>query len=166
VSIYLRSTIPQTALVAALDTYDFQSFFNPDFLFFISDLITGILVYKAHRTMQSCQEAFILRLYRQKNKTGFVKAFSGSPVAFTTGFSQVERIMRSLFVRNLYLWPRFHSTVVDSFKEVTPEVIELHIDMTQTMNTIQTAILDLMNFTLQELKRLNPSLSGRDTVSS
>ena len=67
--------------------------------------------------------------------------------------------MRGLFVKNLNLWPRFHANVVESLKEVTPEVIELHVDMTGAMQTIQTAILDLMNFTLQELKRLNPSLN-------
>ena len=32
------------------------------------DLITGVLVYNAHKIIDSCQEAFILRLYRQKNK--------------------------------------------------------------------------------------------------
>lgn len=53
-------------------------------------LITGILVYRAHRLMDSCQESFILRLYRAKNKTGFIKAFSSSPISFTAGFSQVS----------------------------------------------------------------------------
>ena len=32
------------------------------------ELINGILVYKAHRIVDSCQETFILRLFRQKNK--------------------------------------------------------------------------------------------------
>ncbi len=45
-------------------------------------LITGILVTRAHKTAESCQESFILRLYRQKNKTGFIKAFSSVPGAF------------------------------------------------------------------------------------
>ena len=72
--------------------------------------------------------------------------------------------MRTLFVRNLYLWPRFHANVVESLKDkTTPEVIELHIDMTQAMKNIQTAILDSMNFTLQELKQRNPSLSFDDS---
>ena len=118
------------------------------------------MVYKAHKTVSTCQEAFILRLFREKNKKGFIKAFSGSPIAFTTGFCQINRVMRSLFVRNLNLWPRFHANVVESLKENTPEVIELHVEMTQNMHTTQTAILDLMSFTLQELKRLNPSLNG------
>jgi len=45
-------------------------------------------------------------------QTGFVKAFSDNSVAFTSGFCQVERIMKSLFVRKLYLWPRFQASVV------------------------------------------------------
>ena len=134
------------------------------FTIIISDLITGILIYKAHRTISNHQESFILRLYREKNKKGFIKAFSGSPTSFTSGFCQVSRVMRTLFVRNLYLWPRFHANVVESLKDkTTPEVIELHIDMTQAMKNIQTAILDSMNFTLQELKQRNPSLSFNDS---
>lgn len=33
-----------------------------------TDLITGILVYNAHKIIDSCQESFILRMFRQKNK--------------------------------------------------------------------------------------------------
>ena len=32
------------------------------------DLISGILVYKAHKIVDSAQETFILRMFRQKNK--------------------------------------------------------------------------------------------------
>ena len=32
------------------------------------DLVSGILVYNAHRVIDSCQETFILRMFRQKNK--------------------------------------------------------------------------------------------------
>ena len=31
-------------------------------------LITGLLVTRAHTLLESCQEAFAIRLYRQKNK--------------------------------------------------------------------------------------------------
>ena len=123
------------------------------------NLITGIIVTKAHTTAESCQEAFILRMYRQKNKTGFIKAFSSSPVSFTTGFCQVERVMRGLFVRNLYLWPRYHTDVTATINQTTqPEVIELHINMTKEMMSIQTSVLDLLNFSMQEIRRINPSL--------
>lgn len=32
------------------------------------DLISGILVYKAHKVIDTCQETFILRMFRQNNK--------------------------------------------------------------------------------------------------
>ena len=124
-------------------------------------LITGILIYRAHQTAASCQESFILRLYRQKNKTGFIKAFSAQPA----GLRQVNRIMRNLFVGKLYLWPRFHADVTSCLAEITPDVTELHLNMTPAMKTIQTAVLDLIGFTLQELKRLNPNLAAYDELT-
>lgn len=54
-----------------------------------AELITGILVLRAHQIIESCQEAFALRLYRQKNKTGFIKAFTKSAEAFTYGYGHV-----------------------------------------------------------------------------
>ena len=73
--------------------------------------------------------------------------------------------MRNLFVRNLYLWPRFHADVSSCLKECTPSVTELHLELTPAMATIQSSALDLLNFTLQELKRLNPSLAAYDELS-
>lgn len=54
-----------------------------------AELITGIFVLRAHQIIESCQEAFALRLYRQKNKTGFIKAFTLSAEAFTHGYGHV-----------------------------------------------------------------------------
>ncbi|NXX77566.1 XPF endonuclease, partial [Urocolius indicus] len=127
-----------------------------------ANLITGILVYKAHRIIESCQEAFILRLYRQKNKQGFIKAFTDNAVAFDTGFCHVERVMRNLFVKKLYLWPRFHIAVTSFLEKHKPEVVEIHVSMTPAMLAIQTSILDILNACLRELKRYNPSLEVED----
>ncbi|NWH57345.1 XPF endonuclease, partial [Geococcyx californianus] len=127
-----------------------------------ANLITGILVYKAHRIIESCQEAFILRLFRQKNKQGFIKAFTDNAVAFNTGFCHVERVMRNLFVRKLYLWPRFHIAVNSFLEKHKPEVVEIHVSMTPAMLAIQTSILDILNACLRELKRYNPALEVED----
>jgi len=130
-----------------------------------SHLITGIIVNKAHRIMESCQESFILRLYRQKNKKGFIKAFSSSPVSFSQGFCQVERVMKNLFVRHLHLWPRFHSTVASVLSTHQPEVVELQLEMTPKMQDVQASVLDLISFTLKEIKRLNPSMVDREELT-
>lgn len=118
-------------------------------------LITGIIVLRAHQIVESCQEAFALRLYRQKNKTGFIKAFTNSVEAFTYGYGHVEKVMRNLFIKDLYIWPRFHALIRNALKEFEPTVIELHIPMTQQMTSIQTHILDIMNYLVKEVKRLN-----------
>ena len=48
------------------------------------------------------------------SQSGFVKAFSDRAQAFTMGFCHVERVMRNLFVRKLYLWPRFQALIVSN----------------------------------------------------
>lgn len=119
------------------------------------ELITGVFVMRAHTIVESCQEAFALRLYRQKNKTGFIKAFSSNPQAFTIGYSEIERTMRNLFVKELFIWPRFHATVRASLKRFEPQTTELHIPMSEKMVAIQSHILDIMNFLVKEIKRIN-----------
>ncbi|KAM9716407.1 DNA repair endonuclease XPF [Menidia menidia] len=125
-------------------------------------LISGILVYRAHKIIESCQEAFILRLFRQKNKTGFIKAFTDKATAFSSGFCQVERVMRNLFVKKLYLWPRFQASVNTGLDRHKPEVVELHVSLTPAMRAIQSSILDIMSACLKELKRYNPALEAED----
>ncbi|KYM86435.1 DNA repair endonuclease XPF, partial [Atta colombica] len=121
-------------------------------------LVTGILVYRAHNILNAYQEAFALRLYRQNNKTGFIKAFTSSSLAFTVGFSKVERVMKTLFVKKLYLWPRFHVTINNCLSKNEPDVIELHVHITPKMQSIQSTLLDVMNYVVKELKRLNKYL--------
>lgn len=125
-------------------------------------LVTGILVYRAHNIIESCQEAFILRLYRQKNKTGFIKAFTDKATSFSSGFCKVERVMRNLFVKKLFLWPRFQASVNATLEKHKPDVVELHVTLTPAMRAIQSSILDIMNACLKELKRYNPTLEAED----
>uniref|UniRef100_W8BG68 DNA repair endonuclease XPF n=1 Tax=Ceratitis capitata TaxID=7213 RepID=W8BG68_CERCA len=119
------------------------------------DLITGIVVLRAHTIIESCQEAFALRLYRMRNKTGFIKAFSSSAEAFTIGYGHIERTMRNLFVKQLFIWPRFHAIVQLSLKPYEAQTIELHVSMSPKMTQIQTHLLDIMNYLVREIKRIN-----------
>lgn len=129
-----------------------------------SEHISGILVYRAHKVIESCQEAFILRLYRQKNKKGFIKAFSDSPHAFTSGFAHVERTMKNLFVKNLYLWPRFHASVVATLENSKIDVVEVHVKLTSAMLACQTALLDLINACIKELKRCTTAIDADEVT--
>ncbi|XP_013142618.1 PREDICTED: DNA repair endonuclease XPF [Papilio polytes] len=124
--------------------------------------ITGIIVLRAHTVLESCQEAFVLRLYRQKNKTGFIKAFSNSPISFTFGYSQVEKVMRALFVTELFLWPRFHGVIIKSLKSRQAEVEEIQIPLSAKAAQIQVCLLDIMNNTVKQLKSINRTLDMQE----
>ncbi|CAG9785513.1 unnamed protein product [Diatraea saccharalis] len=127
--------------------------------------ITGMIVLRAHTVLESCQEAFALRLYRQKNKIGFIKAMSNSPISFTFGYHQVEKVMRALFVTELFLWPRFHGTVIKSLKSRIAEVVELHVPLTMNVTHIQTCLIDIMNYTVKELKSINRNLDMQEITT-
>eukprot|EP00117_Sycon_ciliatum_P008410 scpid67245/ scgid11121/ DNA repair endonuclease XPF; DNA excision repair protein ERCC-4 len=125
-----------------------------------TDLVKGIAVCNAHRVDEMSLESFILRLYRERNKTGFIKAFSEYPHLFTSGFCQVEKVMQNTFVEKLFLWPRFHASISLCLEKHQPEVIELHQKMTAPMVHIQAALIDLLHNCLQQLKRASPSVDA------
>lgn len=130
------------------------------------DLTTGMVVFKAHKIVDECQEAFIMRLYRMKNKTGFIKAFSNLPNAFTLGFGKIERIMRWLFVRKLQLWPRFHISVNTSLDiRAKPEVIEIRLQFSEYMRNVQFALMELISMELREIAKVNAALVDADEIT-
>ncbi|KAI9163384.1 MUS38-like protein [Paramyrothecium foliicola] len=127
------------------------------------ETVTGLIVLHADRVIATSLEAFILRVYRQKNKFGFLKAFSDNPDPFTIGFSPLTTMMRNLFLKKASLWPRFHVTVAQSLEgKKKAEVIELEVPMTDHMKDIQNAIMECVEISIQELKKGNYGLEMDD----
>ncbi|CCU97573.1 unnamed protein product [Malassezia sympodialis ATCC 42132] len=58
-----------------------------------------MVVLRAERVLPTSLEAFIIRLYRQENKDGFLKAFSNNAESFASGFSTLQTIMGQLHLR-------------------------------------------------------------------
>ena len=77
-------------------------------------MVAGLLMYDAHRVNETSAEAFIVRLYREKNQRGFLKAFSNAPERLLHGFGALEKTMKHLQLQKLYLWPRFHAIVLET----------------------------------------------------
>jgi hypothetical protein len=124
-----------------------------------TDLVTGMVVLNAHRVSLTSSEAFILRLFRLQNRAGFIKAFSDNPEALSHGFNGVERVMKALWVRKLYLWPRFHKVLQDALEsKKQPVVKEVQVNQTKRMARIQAAIRELLMSCLRELKQKRPDL--------
>lgn len=127
------------------------------------DSVTGVVVLHAERVIATSLEAFILRIYRQKNKAGFLKAFSDNPEPFTGGFNPLSNMMRNLFLRRPSLWPRFHVTCAKSLEgKKKAEVIELEVPMTEAMKDIQQAVMECVEVSIGELKKANTGLDMED----
>ncbi|PFH57885.1 hypothetical protein XA68_14456 [Ophiocordyceps unilateralis] len=125
--------------------------------------ITGIVILHAERVVATSTEAFILRLYRQRNKVGFLKALSDNPEPLASGFSPLARTMRNLFVTKASLWPRFQVAVARSLEgKNKAEVIELEVPMTDSIRDIQNAILECVEVSIQELKKGSTGLDMDD----
>ncbi len=123
------------------------------------ETITGLVVLHADRVVATSLEAFILRIYRQRNKAGFLKAFSDNPEPFTTGFAPLSTMMRNLFLRNVSLWPRFQVVVAQALEgKKKAEVIELEVSMSDSMRDIQNAIVECVEVSIGELKKSNSGL--------
>jgi DNA excision repair protein ERCC-4 len=88
-----------------------------------TELITGIMVLHAEKYVLNKEsaevlivlafsvtalslEAFIVRLYREKNQAGFLKAFTDQPEHITSGMSPLKNIMKELQLRTVHIYPR------------------------------------------------------------
>ncbi|RFU33567.1 hypothetical protein B7463_g2808, partial [Scytalidium lignicola] len=127
------------------------------------EVITGVVVLHADKVVATSLEAFILRIYRQLNKKGFLKAFSDNPEPFATGFSPLATMMRNLFLRQSSLWPRFQVLVAQALEgKKKAEVIELEVQMSESMRDIQNAIMECVEVSISELKKGNTGLEMED----
>ncbi|CAM0871317.1 unnamed protein product [Alopecurus aequalis] len=116
--------------------------------------VQALLLLAAHRVSDTSSDAFIARLLRQ-NRLLPIYAFSDRPHAMISGFAKAERAMKSLYIRRLHLWPRFHVLAAADLERSPPEVIDVRVPMTHPMVGIQAAILDVMDACLKELRRTN-----------
>ncbi|XP_042418191.1 DNA repair endonuclease UVH1-like isoform X2 [Zingiber officinale] len=130
----------------------------------VADLLTSrvppssvatLVVLNAHRLSDTSTEAFIARILHSYSPSTPIVAFTDCPHAMVSGFSKAERIMKSLFVRRLHLWPRFHVLVSSDLERTPPEVVDVRVPMSAAMKGIQDAILGSMDACLRELRRTN-----------
>ncbi|CAK5275661.1 unnamed protein product [Mycena citricolor] len=124
--------------------------------------VTGMLVLHAERVTPTALEAFVVRLYREKNTTGFLKAFSDEPEHITVGLQPLKNIMKELQLRTVHLYPRFHESVKESLERRRADVVELSQDLSESMGDIHHALIQCMTATLAELKRSHSTLDLDD----
>ncbi|KAF5346072.1 hypothetical protein D9756_010830 [Leucocoprinus leucothites] len=118
-------------------------------------LITGLIILHAERITPLVAEAFIVRLFREKNKIGFIKAFTDQPEHITSGMSPLKNVMKELQLRRVHLYPRFHEYINKTLERRRADVVELSQPLSDSMSDIHSAIIQCMTTTLSELKRSN-----------
>ncbi|KAJ3561892.1 hypothetical protein NP233_g9913 [Leucocoprinus birnbaumii] len=125
-------------------------------------LITGMLILHAERITPLVTEAFIVRLFREKNRKGFIKAFTDQPEHITSGMSPLKNVMKELQIRNVHLYPRFHENINKSLERRRADLVELSQPLSDSMLDIHGAIIQCMTTTLAELKCSNTNLDLDD----
>ena len=80
--------------------------------------ISGIFVTHAHRVLRKKEANFILNLAKFTG-VNFVHCISDSPVQIS---KDLEKIMSSLMVSNVELFPRFHELVKKDFMNHQPKL--------------------------------------------
>ena len=118
-----------------------------------ASLISGIVVHDAHLVHENSIEAFILHLYRSKNKEGFIYAFSECPESFCNQFGRLEKAVKWLWTDEVQLWPRFHSVLQQELGQRELSVVQLKVSLSPLMEKTQFALLEVAEGLLKELKK-------------
>jgi len=129
-------------------------------------LVAGVIVINAHKVTDVSGEGFALRLLKDGNPAAWVRAFTDAPVALSSEFSGVEKVMNALRVKKLHLWPRFQVQVQTDLEARPPELIELSQPLTTNMAAIYEAISLLMDACVKDLRKTNKVDTTELTVSS
>jgi len=117
--------------------------------------ILGLLVINADQVSDNCREALAIRVYKEKNPGGFVKALSENPEALSTGFGKLEQTMRNLFVKKVSLWPRYQEAVkkeLDSPSSLQGCLFEETVALSPSMQRVQRALFSCLDAALTEIQ--------------
>ncbi|KAI9923079.1 hypothetical protein PsorP6_000256 [Peronosclerospora sorghi] len=125
-------------------------------------IVSGLIINNAHHVTETSIEAFILRLYRERNREGFIKGFCNDSVALSLGFNHMEQVLKHLYVRNVFLYPRFHVAINSCLEKHQPEVYEIEVALSPSMKIMQEALLVALQATIKELQRSTKALDAAD----
>lgn len=127
-----------------------------------NNLVSGVILCNAHKLFEDSNESFILRLLKQNNKDLFIKAFSEQEYNFSVGFSKLEKMLKLMYLENIYLYPRFRKEVMETLDKNSPDVIEIKVNLTKNMKLIQNSIISIIKSSIEEIKRIK--IDGLDLM--
>lgn len=117
-----------------------------------AERITGLVVFSSESVREGTNDHFAIKLFRMRNRAGFVKAFSELPNRLASGFHKCEKLMRMLYISRLCLWPRFHKSVKSSLRDHVPDLVDLSVPLTGKMGALLNALRDLVSTIFEDLR--------------
>lgn len=120
--------------------------------------IAGLLVAHAETVdPETSTEAFILRIYHSRKQpygSGFVKAVTEDAESFLGAFARVDKTMKALHVRRLYLFPRFQHAIREELELVSPpSVTECHVKLSPLQQEMQAALAAAVQSCIRQIKQ-------------
>uniref|UniRef100_A0A914CEA7 DNA repair endonuclease XPF n=1 Tax=Acrobeloides nanus TaxID=290746 RepID=A0A914CEA7_9BILA len=116
--------------------------------------IAGIVVLHAEKILTTYQESFILRLFRERKKGGFVKAFTDNPIRITSGgLGQLQRLMDKLYIKRIRIVPRFDVDVKRSYDRQPATLTEINLDLPLSWRKVRSGLVDIIRTCVKELKQ-------------
>lgn len=128
---------------------------------FVSDMIDGtvdieriscVLVSNVELVTETSSVAFIIHMFRTRNRDGLVKGFSESPVALSLGFSPLDKRMKSLKLDKVLFFPRFHRKVDESLNG-DASLTEIRLKLPTRIAQIQVALMEIVDNLLRSVLR-------------
>lgn len=134
-----------------------------DLLNKIVPLVDSIIVYNAHQILpESSSLAFILRMLKAHK----VHSFSSVPEAFSSSVSKLEKSLRALQTRNIFLYPRFRQIVQQCISARPVDVVELAQPLSPDMLEIQSNLMDLLDGCVSQVKKAHPNELEIELIST
>ncbi|OAF67656.1 DNA repair protein rad16 [Intoshia linei] len=86
---------------------------------------------------------------------GFLKAISSHQDYFNNYDVNIEIMMKSMYLPNFFIWPRFQADIVAELNECDISMIQMKCKLTDKMTNIHQAILLLVRKTITDLRKGN-----------
>lgn len=120
--------------------------------------VSHVLIFAADRIRERSNHHFALNLFRAKNRTARITAFSDSPTYLARGFHTSDKLLRRLYLTRLSLWPRFHHTIRRILSRHTPDLVDLTVPLTSSTTSLLASLRLTITSILHDLHRIFPAL--------
>jgi DNA excision repair protein ERCC-4 len=112
-------------------------------------LINLVIVPRAHEVNDTSNEAFFVRLFRERNGTGSLIALTDKPHGIS-----IEQIVKTLYLSDTVLIPRFHEVCINSFSSMKDLPISQHdCSLSIRQTELQSLLESLVEASVAEIKK-------------